>query len=79
MNQLEPWLSRYAWYRKLPENWKRIVHAVISETGAESFVGMTELHDAMANMDGETVLDFLTARGDVRRDVVGFVEKLMEA
>ncbi len=76
MNILEPWLSRYAWYKKLPDNWKRITHMIVSEIGAETFVGLHDLHDTLANMDSDTVLEILGNRTDVRKDVVNLVEKL---
>lgn len=76
MNKLEPWLARYEWYTTLPHNWKEAVQLIAKEVSAESFVGMTDIHEALAHLD-DNVIELLHKRGDVRKDVVDLVEKII--
>lgn len=76
MNQQEPWLSRYNWYKHLPENWKRITRAILSKIGNEEFMGDGDLQEALADMNEYELLALLADREDID---VGSIEKLLEA
>lgn len=45
---LSRWLERYEWYAELPRPWKQVTNRLAKEIGANRFVGMTALHQALS-------------------------------
>lgn len=42
------WLERYDWYAALPRPWKQVTNRLAKEIGANRFVGMAALHQALS-------------------------------
>lgn len=59
MDIIAEWLSRYDWFKPLPQPWKQVTHRLVSELSAERFVGLPALHEALRSQDLAAVWDAL--------------------
>lgn len=59
MDIITEWLSRYDWFKPLPQPWKQVTHRLVSELSAERFVGLPTLHEALSAQDSSAVWDAL--------------------
>lgn len=59
MDIVAEWLTRYDWFRPLPQPWKQVAHRLVTELSAEKFVGLSTLHQALAAKDIGAVWDAL--------------------
>lgn len=59
MDIVDCWLMRYDWYKVLPQVWKQVTHRLVVELTAERFVGLSQLHGALAVGSLDDVWDAL--------------------
>lgn len=53
------WLYKYEWFPSLPVIWKQVTHRLVKELTAETFVGLTSLHQALSTQNPDGVWDAL--------------------
>jgi hypothetical protein len=70
------WLSKYDWFNELPVLWRQITHRLVKELTAETFVGLSTLHQALSARDPDAVWDALSGI-DLSDKCIDMLDQLM--